>query len=138
LQSVQRNIIPLIVRVVAEDEYEAVMNVQILDGAREAKKEFIWCVVVDDELEKQVAIELGHIEAVRVKISTASEAEIAATLEHLKSEESGFSRIKPQKAAKAIVEYRENNNLSDLSFVTKLKCGIGKAKLPVLSEVFEV
>ncbi len=145
LKTIGKNILPIIVKALDEDEYQAVLNTQILDAARLAKLDFVWCIIVDDPMLAQVQIEMGQLpqsqEQVQVKqgqlqanILSASEQEITEAIEYIKAHSKGFEKVKPQQTAKAIVEYRSNKKPKSLSFLTTLKCGIGKAKIPALSE----
>lgn len=128
-----KNILPVIVKALDEDDYQAVLNTQILDAARLAKLDFIWCIVVDDQMQTQVQLESGQLPP-QINVVIASEREITEFLEHIKSQKKGFSTIKSKVAAKAIVRQRSTKKLSSLSFLKKEQCGVGKATLPRLSE----
>ena len=132
LQATGKNILPVIIKQMGEDNFVATQNVHLLEAARQAKLDFIWCIVVNDQMQSQVQIESGQI--LQVNILTASEPEIIDTLEYIQTHRAGFKTIKPQQVAKAIVEYRKTKTPASLSFLTKLKCGIGKAKVVPLSE----
>lgn len=136
LQATGKNILPVIVKLLEEDEYQAVHNVQILEAARQAGVDFVWCIVVNDQMQSQIQIEFGQ--ALRTNILTASEQEIVDTLEYIQAHRPGFKTIKPQLVAGAIVKYRDTKKPSSLSFLTKQRCGIGKAKLATLSEFLVV
>jgi hypothetical protein len=66
LKTAPRNITPVIVRQVGEDEYTSVANGQILEGARKAKSDFVHAIVINKAMEPQALAEMG--------ISTSSPA----------------------------------------------------------------
>ncbi|MBD0345425.1 MAG: hypothetical protein ICV63_11520, partial [Coleofasciculus sp. Co-bin14] len=132
LQVTGKNILPVIVKVLEEDSYQAILNTQILDAARKLGFDFVWCIIVDDQMQSQVQIESGQV--LRINILTASEQEIVDILEYLQSHKPGLKTIKPKQAARAIVEYRKTKTIPNLSFLTKQRCGIGKATKDKLSE----
>ena len=148
LSATGKNILPVIVKVLDEDDYQAVFNIQILDAAKQAGLDFVWCIIVDDPMLTQVQIEMGqlpqpqeqvHVESgqlskKQVNILIASEQEIAEVFNYVKTHKKGFEKLKPQQVAKAILDYRKGKKPKKLSFLTNLKCGIGKAKIPALSE----
>ncbi|MCY7320483.1 MAG: hypothetical protein LH660_01435 [Phormidesmis sp. CAN_BIN36] len=127
-----KNILPVIVRYLQEDKYQAILNNQILEAARSAKLDFVWCIVVDQQMQSQIEVELGQV--LRISVITASQQELIDTLEYIRDHKPGFNKIDPQKIAGAIVEYRNTKSLTNLNFLTKAKCGIGKAKILPLSE----
>ncbi len=132
LKNTKKNLLPIIVKALGEDNYQAIFNIQILEAARKADLDFVWCMVVDDKMNAQIQIESGQL--VQVNILTASEEDILGVLEFVQVHRPGFKNIKAKQAAKAIVEYRKTKKISSLSFLTKQKCGIGQPKLAVLSE----
>jgi hypothetical protein len=138
LQATGKNILPVIVKALDEDDYQAVLNTQILDAAKLAKLDFVWCLVVNDQMQEQVQIESGQLPQPHANILTASEQEIVAAFEYIKAHRKGFEKVNPQQVGKAIVEYRKTRKLKSLSFLTTLRCGIGKGKLLTLSEFLEV
>ncbi|MBW4523387.1 MAG: helix-hairpin-helix domain-containing protein [Scytolyngbya sp. HA4215-MV1] len=115
-----------------EDKYQAILNTQVLDAAKQAKQDFVWCIVVDQEMQAQVEVETGQV--VKVDITTASEEELVSVLDFIRVSKTGFGKISPEKIAAAIVQYRQSNQITNLNFLTKAKCGVGKAKLPALAE----
>lgn len=131
LQATKKNVLPVIIRVLGEDKYQAILHTQVLEAARKAKLDFVWCIVIDEAMEAQIQVETGHV--VRVNILTAKEQEMIEVLELIKAQNPGF-RIDPKKVARAIVEYRQTQTPINLNFLTRLKCGIGKAKLPLLKD----
>ncbi len=130
LKRTGRNVLPVVVISTGEDKYKTVLNAHILTAARQAKLDFVWCIIVNDDMEKQLRVEKGEV--VRINLKTATEKELISFFEFIKTQEKGFSKIESLLTARAIVEYRQVNNLQDLNFLTKLKCGIGKNKLPLL------
>ena len=127
IQKNERNYLPVIVKLVAEDSYEAIDNVQILEAARKAEVDFVWCIVVDDEILSQIQVESGKI--IRVPLLTASEQDIKEVLEYIKEQKSGVRTMNPEKTAKAIVEHRQKTTIKSLNFLTQQRCGVGKATL---------
>jgi hypothetical protein len=135
LQNLQRNILPIVVRVLDEDSYEAVLNLQILDAARVANLDFVQCIAVNDQMLSGIKLEAG--EAISVDISIATQEEILDALIFLKSKNPNLKKMDSQKAAQGILDHRTLREIRSLSFLTTLKCGIGKAKLPQLAEVLK-
>lgn len=132
LATARKNILPIIIRLLGEDKYQAILNVQILDAAKQAELDFVWCIVVDQPMQFQVEMESGHV--LRVNVEIAPEQELVEILQYIQAHKVGFNKIDPGKVAGVIVEYRKANKISNLNFLTKAKCGIGKAKLGPLSE----
>ena len=132
MKTTGKNLLPVIVKILEEDNYQAVQNTQILEASRQANLDFIWCIIVNDQMLTQILVESGHI--IRVPILTASERDIVEVLEYIKTQKSGVSTINPQKAAKAIIEHRSNNKITSLAFLNKQQCGIGRATLPKISD----
>jgi hypothetical protein len=128
LKQTNRNVLPVVVMSAGEDKYKVVLNAHILTAARQAKLDFIWCIIVNDDMEKQLQVERGEV--VRANLKTATEKELVNFFEFIQAQQKGFNQ--PSVVAKAIIEYRQSNNLKDLNFLTKLKCGLGKTKLPQL------
>ena len=71
---------------------------------------------------------------IKIDLNLAAEAELTAAFTNIKTNIAELNKIEPQTIAKAIVNYRSSNRIKDLNFLTKLKCGIGKAKLPLLTD----
>jgi hypothetical protein len=130
LKQTGRNVLPVIVQQSSEDQYKAVLNAHIIAAARQAKLDFVWCIVVNDSMEQQLQVEVGDV--VRISLKAATENEITRFFEFIQIQQKSFSKIQPSLIAKAIVEYRQGKTLKDLNFLAKLKCGIGKTKLPLL------
>ncbi|WP_295619292.1 hypothetical protein [Chamaesiphon sp. GL140_3_metabinner_50] len=125
-----KNVLPVMVKLLKEDKYNAVFNTQILTAARQAGLDFVYCIVVDDEMAAQLKVEAGK--NIKVNLSQASEAELIAAFENIKSNIAAFNKLDPNTIARAIVQYRATDRINNLTFLTKLKCGIGKTKLPAL------
>ncbi|PSB42330.1 hypothetical protein C7B67_25470 [filamentous cyanobacterium Phorm 6] len=141
LSKTEKNILPVVVKLLEQDNYQSVFNTQILDAARLAKKDFIWCILVDESMLVQVQIEAGLVIAPPIevtKILVASEQEIKEALERIKAQQPSFDKVNSLKTAKAIVEYRKTNKPKNLTFLTTLRCGIGRAKIPVISDFFTI
>jgi len=145
LKKTGKNILPVIVKNTAEDKYTALFNTQILEAAKRAKLDFVWCMVVDDEMLNQISLESGQPtpqetpkSSIQINILQASEAEIVEVFKHLQTNKPGFEKIKPNQIAKAIVDYRKSKKPKNLSFISTLKCGIGKAKITTLSEFLSI
>jgi hypothetical protein len=127
-----KNVLPVLVKCLGPDKYQATLNTPVLAAARLAKLDFVWCMVADEPMQHQAQIEAGL--ALQVNILTASEQGLVAVLEYVKVHKSGFAKLDPAAVARAIVAYRQKATPTDLTFLTKLKCGIGKTKLLALAE----
>jgi hypothetical protein len=132
LSATGKNILPVIVRSLGEDKYQAILNTQIVEAARQAKLDFVWCIVVNQSMQTQIEVELGKV--LRVNVAIAPESELIDTLKYIQAHKPGFNKINPEKVASAIVEYRKANKISNLNFLSKAKCGVGKAKIAPLAE----
>lgn len=141
LSKTEKNILPVVVKLLEPDNYQSVFNTQILDAARLANKEFIWCIIVDEPMLAQIQIEAGLVITQPIAVTNilvASEEEIQEALERIKAQQPSFDKVDSLKTAKAIVEYRKTKKPKNLTFLTTLKCGIGKAKIPMISESLSV
>ncbi len=125
-----KNILPVMVKLLKEDKYTAVLNNQILIAAQQAKLDFVYCIVVDDEMAVQLKVEAGK--TLKVNLNQASEVELIAAFENVKANIAAFNKIEPATLAQSIIKYRSVERIKNLTFLTKLKCGIGKTKLPGL------
>lgn len=130
----EQNFLPIIVKLLGEDSYEAIYNVQILEAARKAEVDFVWCIVVDDEMLDQIKVESGEV--IRIPILTSSEEDILEVFDYIKQQKSGMRTLDSQKAARAILEKRSNGVIKSLNFLTKEKCGIGKVTLEKIKPYF--
>lgn len=141
LSKTEKNILPIVGKLLDQDNYPSVFNNQILDGARLAKKDFVWCIIVDEPMLEQIQIEAGLVitpPTGATNIVVASEQEIQEALERIKAQQPSFDKVEPLKAAKAIMEYRKTKKPKNLTFLTTLKCGIGKAKNLLISDILTV
>ena len=125
-----KNVLPVMVKQIKEDKYSAIFNERILVAARQAGLDFVYCIVVDDEMAAQLKVEAGK--NLKVNLNQASEVEITAAFENIKSNIAAFNKLDPTTIAREIVRYRATDRINNLTFLTKLKCGIGKTKLPAL------
>lgn len=136
LQTTGKNLLPVVVKLLGEDRYQATINTQILEAARLAKLDFIWCIVVNETMHTQMQIETGQ--AIQVNILTASEKSIAEVIEIARLRTPALSKLNSALVARSICEYRKNNQPKNLIFLTKLRCGLGKTKIPLVSEYLTV
>jgi hypothetical protein len=133
LKEFGKNILPIIVKCKAEDEYEAVYNILILEAAKQAELDFVWCIPVDRAMESQVLAESG--EAFQLSLMDTSEKELIAALTYIKSSNTALRQIDPAKVAKTITSAR-TPSWKDLKPLSKFRCGVGLKKVPVLSKYF--
>ncbi len=141
LSKTEKNILPIVVKLLEKDNYQSVLNTQILDAARLANKEFVWCIIVDEPMLAQIQIEAGLVitqPTAATNILVASEQEIQEALERIKAQQPSFKKINPLEIAKKIIEYRKIKKPKNLTFLTTLKCGIGKAKISEISDFLTV
>ena len=132
MKNTGQNLLPVIVKFLEEDNYEAIQNTQILEAVRQANLDFVWCIVVNEQMLTQILVESGEI--IRVPILTASEEDITEVLEYIKTQKSGVDKMDPQKAAKAIVEQRAKTKITSHNFLTKQRCGIGRATISKIQD----
>lgn len=134
-----RNWIPVIVKETGEDEYQVIGNSFIYAVAEEAGLERIWCIIADDseDTAKISKILAGEI-LPKINLSHATRDEIKAALEYL-IEKPGSS-LKGVKLAVATnrIDEAPRKYWKNLDPITTLKCGITKAKLKDLKQVFYV
>jgi hypothetical protein len=126
------NVLPVMVKQVKKDKYQAIFNSQVLVAAKQANLDFVNCIIVDEEMAARLKVETGKM--VKVNLNFATESELTAALANIKVNLDGFSKIEPQTIARSIIDYRAKSQIKDLNFLTKLKCGIGKTKLSALSD----
>ena len=134
-----RNWIPVIVKETGEDEYQVIGNSFIYAVAEEAGLERIWCIIADDseDTAKISKILAGEI-LPKINLSHATRDEIKAALEYLI--ENPGSSLKGVKLAVATnrIDEAPRKYWKNLYPITTLKCGITKAKLKDLKQVFYV
>ncbi|MDY6783370.1 MAG: Rho termination factor N-terminal domain-containing protein [Cyanobacteriota bacterium] len=137
-----RNWVPLIVKELGEDRYQAIANFFIYAVAEEAGLEKVWCIIAneDDRTAKLAQTLTGEI-VPKINLPTATRDEIQAALQYLiEKPSSPLKGIKLSIATNRIDEApRQNWNESQASAaIAKLKCGITKGKkFAALKEVFE-
>lgn len=132
LKTLGKNILPVLVEYLEEDSYQAIANTHILEAAKQAGLDFVMCIVLDETMRSQLQVELGQ--RIQINIQTADRQELEQFFDYLRTSLTSFKRIDPEKVAEAIATYRTDKPITSLNTLTKLKCGIGKAKLPQLKE----
>ncbi|MEB3309966.1 MAG: hypothetical protein VKJ02_07005 [Snowella sp.] len=139
MKKTNKNFLPVIVKEIAEHQYESCLNTPVLEAARLANLDLIWCIIVDDDMFQQIEIEAGQV--IRVPLLSASENDIIDLIEYVKKDERysrSINKLDSQKAAKAIIKKREENSLSSLKFLTKERCGFGEKAVSVLKNYFPI
>ena len=129
----ETNVMPVIVKFLGEDDYMGIANLAILQAARELGFSYVKGMIIDEEMLGQIEVENGS--RVSVALREASKEEILDFFDYLKAFTPGFSRIQPEKVSGAILTYRKANSIRSVNFLTKLRCGIGKAKIPILKSL---
>lgn len=132
----QTNLTPVMVKALGEDDYVAIGNVAILQAARELDFPFVKSMIIEASMLEQVEVESGN--KAFLNIQDASKKEIYEFFDYLKLYAPGFSRIQPQKISKLVTDYREEHQILSIKSLTKLKCGIGKAKIPTLQKLINL
>ncbi|MBE9032499.1 hypothetical protein IQ266_22430 [filamentous cyanobacterium LEGE 11480] len=132
LKESERNILPIIAQEIDQNEYQVIANAHLLEAARIANLDFVWCMLIDEDMETQLQLEQGDI--IKINIHTAAQAELESFFDFLQTQQREFKRIKPNTVANAVINYRKDHTIQSLNFFTKLKCGVGKAKLPSLAK----
>ena len=133
-----RNWIPLIVKEIAEDEYQVIGNYFIYAVAEAAGLEKVWCIIADDsEATEKVTKMLAGEEIPKINLSTASRDEIKSALEYLLEQpDTNLKGVKLSVATNRINE-APRQYWQDLNPITQLKCGITRGKkLQTLEKVF--
>ncbi|MEG4529130.1 hypothetical protein [Microcoleus sp. D2_18a_D3] len=137
LQSGNRNWIPIIVKETGDYQYEVVSNNFVYAVAKQAQLERAWCIVIDP---KPSNIEQAKILAREanptVNLSTASKDTIIAVLKYLVKEHN-WKNVKPIETAIKIVD-SNREQWSDFTPLTKLQCGLTKARLDFIAKVFSI
>lgn len=133
LKASNKNILPIVIKQKAEDEYEAIHNTLILEAAKQAGLEFVWCIAVNSEMQSQVLAELGEL--FQVSLLDSTEKEIIEALNFARDTETTLKKIDPAKIAKVIVSAR-TPSWKDLKPLAKLKCGVGAKAAPTLAKYF--
>ena len=137
LQAGNRNWIPIIVKETGDYQYQVVSNHFVYAVAQQAKLDLVWCIVIDP---KPSNIEQAKILAREanptVNLSTASKDTIIAVLKYLVKEHN-WKNVKPVETAKIIVD-SNREQWSDFTPLTKLQCGLTKARLDFIAKVFSI
>lgn len=137
LQKDDRNWVPLVVREVEEDQYQLIGNTFVYAVAEAAGLEKVWCIVADNSPETvALAQALSQEEVPKISLTTASRDEIKAAFEYLKAQPK--TTLKSVNLSTAVDRIAEADRRTWKTFdpITKLKCGITKAKLKDLEQVF--
>lgn len=134
------NWIPAIVKETGDYQYQVVANHFIYAVAEQAALERVWCIIIEPE---DKAIEQAKILAKekipKISVSTASGDSILSALRHLTLEPGNPLKGVDIVVAANRIEESNRSKWTDLSPITKLKCGITKGKkLDALSKVFFV
>ncbi|WP_293338883.1 hypothetical protein [Microcoleus sp. CAWBG58] len=137
LQAGNRNWIPIIVKETGDYQYQVVSNHFVYAVAQQAKLDSVWCIVIDP---KPSNIEQAKILAREanptVNLSTASKDTIIAVLKYLVKEHN-WKNVKPVETANKIVD-SNRDQWSDFTPLTKLQCGLTKARLDFIAKVFSI
>ena len=137
LQAGNRNWIPIIVKETGDYQYQVVSNHFIYAVAQQAKLDLVWCIVIDP---KPSNIEQAKILAREanptVNLSTASKDTILAVLKYLVKEHN-WKNVKLVETANKIVD-SNREQWSDFTPLTKLQCGLTKARLDFIAKVFSI
>jgi hypothetical protein len=137
LQAGNRNWIPIIVKETGDYQYQVVSNHFVYAVAQQAKLDLVWCIVIDP---KPSNIEQAKILAreanPQVNLSTASKDTIVAVFKYLVKEHN-WKNVKPVETANKIVD-SNREQWSDFTPLTKLQCGLTKARLDFIAKVFSI
>jgi hypothetical protein len=140
LETDGRNWIPIIVKETGDYQYEVVGNHFIYVVAQQANLERVWCIIIepDARIIEQTKVLAREI-APKVNLTTASRDLILAALRYLVAEPGSPLKGVDVIVATNRIEVAEKSKWTDLSPISKLKCGITKGKkLDALSKVFFV
>ncbi len=133
LQNSERNLTPVFVRYLQSDQYEAVQNHLVYEAAVQAGLDFVWCIPVNQQMEEQIILESGK--TIKVKLKGADKKTLIDALTFIKSADPAFKSIKVEKLATTILS-AYNPSWKNFKLLTKLKCGIGAKKAPLLEKYF--
>ncbi len=138
MESGGRNWVPVIVKEIAEDQYEVIGNSFVYAIAEEVGLERVWCIVADSS---ERTFELTRIltgESIpRVNLSTATRDEIKEALQYLIEKPSSELKGVQLSIATNRLDEAPRKRWGNLEPITKLRCGITKGKkLDALKEVF--
>ena len=133
-----RNWIPVIVREIGEDRYQAIGNAFVYAVAEEAGLERVWCIIADDDDKTAESAKILARESLpKINLSSATRDEIKNALQYL-IEQPG-SPLKSVKLSIALnkLEAAPRQYWKTFDPISKLKCGITKGKkLKMLEDVF--
>ncbi|NJL48280.1 MAG: Rho termination factor [Leptolyngbyaceae cyanobacterium SM2_5_2] len=137
-QTKGRNWVPLIVKEVAEDRYEAIGNTFIYAVAEVANLEKVWCIIADDSEEtKTISRVLSGEEIPKANLSKASRDTIMQALQYLIEQPGSLLKSVNLAVATNRIDEAPRQYWKDLNEIVKLKCGITKGKkLDSLKQVF--
>ena len=134
----ERNWIPVIVKEIAEDNYQVIGNSFIYAVAEQAGLEKIWCIIADDSDDTLALTKVLAGEAFpKINLSTASRDEIMAALEYLIEQPNGILKGIKLAVATNRIDEAPRQFWKNFDPVISLKCGITKGKkLDALKSVF--
>lgn len=132
------NWIPVIVKQIAESQYEVIGNSFIYAIAVEAGLERVWCIVADDS---QKTAELSQILArekiPKINLSQASRDEIKSALEYLIEKPDSVLKSVKLAIATSRIDEAPREYWQNFEPIVNLKCGITRGKkLEALKEIF--
>ncbi|MBW4466225.1 MAG: hypothetical protein KME07_12425 [Pegethrix bostrychoides GSE-TBD4-15B] len=133
-----RNWIPLIVKETGDYQYQVVANHFIYAVVSQANLERVWCIIIesDEKLIEQAKILAREIDP-KINLATASGDSILSALRYLEAQPGSVLKGVNVTVAANRIEEAKRSKWSDLTPITKLKCGITKGKkLDALSKVF--
>ncbi|MGK7923329.1 MAG: Rho termination factor N-terminal domain-containing protein [Trichodesmium sp.] len=132
-----RNWVPVIVKEVGEDQYEVIGNSFIFAVAEAAGLEKVWCIIADEsEKTAEISKILSGEKIPKINLSTATRDEIKSALQYLiEKPNSQLKGVKLPVATNRIDE-APRQYWEKFEPITKLGCGITKAKVNALKEVF--
>ncbi|WP_013321688.1 hypothetical protein [Gloeothece verrucosa] len=134
-----RNWLPLIVKEIAEYQYQVVSNPLIYVVAKKLVLERVWCIVIEAKQEsiEQVKILNGEMPP-KVNLNTASGETIQAALKYLQEQpNSELKALKILIASEKIASSPTRAKWKTFNEIPKLKCGITQGKkLDSLKQVF--
>jgi hypothetical protein len=137
LQAGNRNWIPIIVKEIGDYKYQVVSNHFVYAVAQQAKLDLVWCIVIDPKPSNIEQAKILARESIpTVNLSTASKDTIITVLKYLVKEHN-WKTVKPVDAANKIVA-SNREQWSDFTPLTKLKCGLTKARLDCITKVFSI
>ncbi len=133
-----RNWIPVIVKEIADYQYQVVSHNFVYAVAQQAALERVWCIVIEPETKSIEQAKILAKEIVpKVNLTVASGNTILAALRYLVAEPgSALKGLDIIKTANRITS-ADRATWTSLSPITALKCGITKGKkLDALAKVF--